>query len=347
MKERITFMPINNGNGNGNNGNSGLIASTYTAGILGEVGGGWFIEDRVDLPFVTEPEPPKEYLDLPFLTKAYRTVGSASTFELEKSGENASFAELNRVLGEKIRTNLKAYDERHWTAQWGAWRVLDEFTRLAWNEAADDKMTEDWAEATDPEFTRGELLELARSARDERAAAMPEILSQHVEFITDFMALLSMTPGSHSATYRVLHIGSLIGSYASLHYKARTHWGDRLQPGPRPRPSHLNPALVPPVPVPGHPAFPSGHATQSMLMAFCIIHVLHDAGIKPDTPDGALFAANLTALARRIARNREIAGLHYPSDSGAGRDLALALYAPLRSIEPFRDAIEAASGEWK
>jgi hypothetical protein len=329
-------MPINNGNGNGNGAGSSLIASTYTAGILGELGGGWIIEDRVDLPFVTEPDPPAEEERLPNLA-ALREV--------------ADFPEFNGLVGRNIRTDLETYDERHWTAQWSAWRVLEQFARVNWYEPANAKMLDAWIQATDPEYTAIELLQLARAARDERASALPEILSQHVEFITDFMAVLSMTPGSHGATYRVLHIGSLIGSYAALHYKALENWkalgsGESVRPGPRPRPSHFNPSLMPPVPVPGHPAFPSGHATQSMLMALCIIEVLKRAGKGPGTSTGDTLRKSLRVLARRIARNREIAGLHYPSDSIAGRQLAAAIFAPLMSCGRFDESIESAVKEW-
>ena len=322
-------MPINNGN-NGNNGNSGLIASSFTAGIVGEAGGGWFIEDRVDLPFVTEPPPLRNPENLP---------------ELAALQAHDDYSDFENTIGETVRTKLTTYDERQWTAQWGAWRVLDEFARLPWYEAADEEMTAAWAVASDPTYTRYELLALARAARDERASALPEILSQHVEFITDFMALLSMTPGSHPATYRVLHIASHIGSYAALHYKAKDDWSQGHTRGPRPRPSHLSPALMPPVPVPGHPAFPSGHATQSWLMALSITYVLEEAEL--DETDGPVLGQNLRVLARRIARNREIAGLHYPSDSTAGRQLAQAVFAPLCRTSWFNKAVEKAVGEWK
>ena len=98
-------------------------------------------------------------------------------------------------------------------------------------------------------------------ARDERASALGEILTQDVEFITAFMEALAITPGSHYRTFRMLHIASLIGSFAALHYK---HVFDR------PRPSWELPALMPPIPVPGHSSFPSGHATQAHLMAKCM-----------------------------------------------------------------------------
>ena len=38
----------------GNTGDMGITGNSGSAGIAGEFGGGWFIEDRVDLPFVME-----------------------------------------------------------------------------------------------------------------------------------------------------------------------------------------------------------------------------------------------------------------------------------------------------
>jgi hypothetical protein len=337
-------MTGNNGN-NGNNGNSGVIASTFTAGILGELGGGWFIEDRVDIPFITEPCPPDE----PEQLREYVTY--------REDGRDQPYPDFAGLIGAKFELAPSTFKEHHWTGQWGAWRVLEEFAISGWYKFADTEMEKLWTCATTAEYTEFELHELARAARDERAAAMPEILSQHVEFITDFMALLSMTPGSHSSTYRVLHIASLIGSFAALHYKARSDWdkarsnwdtsGKGVARGPRPRPSHLLPALMPPVPLPGHPAFPSGHATQSRLMARCITKVMECAGRDLSSGYAAALDLSMRALARRIARNREIAGLHYPSDSTAGRRLALIVFDQLCEIDRFREAIGAAAEEWR
>ena len=82
-------------------------------------------------------------------------------------------------------------------------------------------------------------------------AAMAEIVTQADEFITEFMALLTITPSSHGATYRVLHIANLVGVFGVMYYKDLRK---------RPRPSHVIPALLPPIPVPGHAAWPSGQA---------------------------------------------------------------------------------------
>ena len=177
---------------------------------------------------------------------------------------------------------------------------------------------------------------------------MGEILSQDVEFITTFMELLAMTPGSHPRTFRVLHIASLIGSFAALHFKHEFN---------RPRPSWQCPALLPPVPVPGHSSYPSGHATQAHLIALCMQHVLEL--VTPPLPqrDTNGLKESLQVLARRVARNREIAGLHFESDSAAGKRLAEAAFGVLTqpdpqlsteyAIRPFGSAvIAAARREW-
>jgi hypothetical protein len=39
----------------------------------------------------------------------------------------------------------------------------------------------------------------------------------------------------------------------------------------RPRASQLCPALLPPIAVPGHASYPSGHSTQAHLMTLCMV----------------------------------------------------------------------------
>jgi hypothetical protein len=193
-----------------------------------------------------------------------------------------------------------------------------------------------------------EIEDLVRAARDERAEALGEILSQDVEFISDFMAVLTITPASHPNTYRVLHIASLIGSYTALFFKFDKQ---------RPRPSQICPALLPPIPVPGHSSFPSGHSTQAHLMAHLIKRVMDEAraayalagsSALPQS-DIDTFVMDLTVLANRVARNREIAGLHFRTDSLAGEKLAEAARDSLIGLGTtgaFHKAIDEAKGEW-
>lgn len=290
----------------GNTGNTGDMGSTGnsgSAGIFGEFGGGWFIEDRVDLPFV---------------------------MELDAAHAPLRFQRLNR----------SSFGERAWAARWWASLVLHDFVATTWRTTADPIMATEWSTITTT-ATDAEITDLTLTARDERAPAMGEILSQDVEFTTDFMALLAITPGSHPHTYRMLHIASLIGSYAVLYYKGRYN---------RPRPSQLCPALLPPIPMPGHASWPSGHATQAWLKALCIEHVLQ--GVLSGTlttGDLGAVSSNLRTLAIRVARNREIAGLHYPTDSATGRKLADTVAPFLTSMGSttwFGKAVAAAKGEW-
>jgi hypothetical protein len=81
-------------------------------------------------------------------------------------------------------------------------------------------------------------------------------------------------------------------------------------------------------------------------MALCISHLLTQAGVLQ--PDLDALTRDLAVLADRIARNRELAGLHFANDSKGGAELAKALFATLTSgsIAKFNAAIEEAKSEW-
>ena len=177
-------------------------------------------------------------------------------------------------------------------------------------------------------------------AQDERADALGEILGQADEFISYFMNLMTTRPTAYPATFRVLNIASLVALFVSMYYKGLYQ---------RPRPSQLCPALLPPIVVPGHASFPSGHSTQTHLMVLCMNDVL------TATVQQAAVVDDLATLADRIARNREIAGLHYPSDTQAGKDLAAAILPLLHNLPAannlpaagwYQRAIADAQNEW-
>ena len=95
----------------------------------------------------------------------------------------------------------------------------------------------------------------------------------------------------------------------------------------RPRPSQLDEKLELLIPNPGHPAYPSGHATQSMLFS----EILSDID-----PENRLIYIQ---YAKDIAVRREIAGVHYPSDSDAGQKLAVQLWDALKQVPDFNQAL--------
>jgi membrane-associated phospholipid phosphatase len=156
---------------------------------------------------------------------------------------------------------------------------------------------------------------------DYRPGVMTEAMMQRNDLLKYWCGVLLFGASSHPYTYDLMEIAFRVAQFQVMHYKRMANGGKG-----RPRPSQICPALMPPIEVPGHASFPSGHATESLLISLCLAEVMPNAVKTPyigDTTDPDY--ANSTALlrlAQRIARNREVLGLHYPSDSNAGRELA-------------------------
>lgn len=89
----------------------------------------------------------------------------------------------------------------------------------------------------------------------------------------------------------------------------------------RVRPHFLNPDIDPVIAVPRHPAYPSGHSTESYVLAHIYSYIAPE------------YETCFFEKAAAIAKNREVAGLHYPSDSAAGKALAEQLF-PLFKKSP-------------
>ena len=78
----------------------------------------------------------------------------------------------------------------------------------------------------------------------------------------------------------------------------------------RVRPSFLNPELKPIIMNPNHASYPSGHSTIAYFLGYIFSYIL------PEKKQLLMKDAN------RIAVNREIAGVHYPSDTLGGKRIA-------------------------
>ena len=81
----------------------------------------------------------------------------------------------------------------------------------------------------------------------------------------------------------------------------------------RVRPSVVLSSIDPILDVPWHSSYPSGHSAQATVVSELM------ANLFPNK------RRSFDQLAKRIGKNREIAGLHYPSDTLAGRNLGLYL----------------------
>ena len=224
-------------------------------------------------------------------------------------------------------TSRTRFGERNWAAKWSAWRALADFGRIDWQAQIHLPLPEEIARKPVEE----EIKDLQTMALDERPDALGEIVAQKDEFISYFMTLMGGNSTTHSASFLVFNIANLVATLVVMHFKGIRD---------RPRPSHICPALLPPLEVPGHASYPSGHATQAHLFARCAKEML---------PQQSGVDVALDALAARNARNREIAGLHYESDSTAGKHLAGAVFQILNDpamARTFGAAMERAESEW-
>jgi acid phosphatase (class A) len=103
----------------------------------------------------------------------------------------------------------------------------------------------------------------------------------------------------------------------------------------RVRASYLDPTLTTAIDVPRHPSYPSGHSTH--------MHELAAILSRLDPDHTALYFDS----AERIAINREIAGVHYPSDTEGGRLLAIQIVDLLFQNQEFLDLYAKAQSEWQ
>ena len=150
-----------------------------------------------------------------------------------------------------------------------------------------------------------------------RGGVSAEALAERTRIVNYFGGMLMFDQASHPRTFDLAQIATTVGQFIAMHYKRENN---------RPRPSQLSPLLMPPIAVPGHASFPSAHGTEAYLMAGLLARVMPaaaTAALQPAANSGNPDAASLLErLAERIARNREVLGLHYRSDTLAGQFLA-------------------------
>lgn len=102
----------------------------------------------------------------------------------------------------------------------------------------------------------------------------------------------------------------------------------------RVRPSKIDSELGHAISIPEHPAYPSGHATATYVIAYILQEL--------DASRADIYLQD----AQRIAINREIAGLHYPSDTAAGQQLARQLVDQFQANPTFKKLLQKAKTEW-
>ncbi|MEJ7688090.1 MAG: phosphatase PAP2 family protein [Variovorax sp.] len=216
-------------------------------------------------------------------------------------------------------------------------------------------------------FIRAEIEQLQQLMEDDRGNYLAEAEAQADDLAGYMLAFIGASQARHPWTVELVSCGLAIGNVAYM------RWKDEFK---RVRPSTLCPGLLPPFGPPAHPAFPSGHSTLGHLIALLLLEIpalqqRHGVFRKFDgshggpvaDPSGAdplagtkPIASPLLWLAARLAKNRERIGVHYPSDSSAGRHLAAGLWRALLHEPTAANRIDApalrmvlakATAEWQ
>lgn len=146
------------------------------------------------------------------------------------------------------------------------------------------------------------LHEFEAANNNERTA---RILAESGDYVPLFENLCYFDGHSHPKTYQLVQTMVLLGFTLAMYYKEFYQ---------RKRPSVVDPSLYPSIKVPTFWAFPSGHSTQVHLIKKALTACMPDVS-------GALHS-KIEELADEIAINREFAGVHYYSDTLAGKALA-------------------------
>jgi acid phosphatase (class A) len=211
------------------------------------------------------------------------------------------------------------FPRNYWDPTQRAFLPLVEFLQSDWDKRL--KLDPPPSDRTQIE----EEIRYLHSLIGQREQRRDEIKAQDEALEPYFHPILMMQPATHRRTGELLNFTHYMGA-VGLVYKHRFN---------RARPSQLSPSLLPMITVAGHPAYPSGHGFQSWLAALVL------AELRPDAREALL------AMAQRIGLNREIAGVHYPSDTKAGQSLAAQAFEIVKPGKHFQELLAEAKAEWR
>jgi len=200
------------------------------------------------------------------------------------------------------------------------------YATSAWRSERDD-----WVTPWDDGRPAKELTDLLGLMK-ERPACLGSVIRERQSrvLIGYWYDWLGFGPKTHPLTDELVHASVHVAGSVAMYFKMKFQ---------RVRPWVLEPRLAPPiVPLPGHPAYPSGHSTQMHLTAHTLAYLV--PGGLPD---------ELMERIGSVALNRERAGLNYRSDTEAGRVLAQRLIDTLTTqCRNFASNLATArDGEWR
>ena len=174
------------------------------------------------------------------------------------------------------------FPRHHWSASLYALVVLADFvkqseTRLdgSGTSYTFDTIFDPVTDKPDAATLQQDLDELF-SLIEFRPAVMSEALAQRNNISAYWRGAFLYGNASHPFTYDLTQAALRVGEFQAMFYKNMFN---------RPRASQLLPSLMPPVDVPGHPSYPSAHATEFLPLVGLPEIGLRD-GERPAAGDG-------------------------------------------------------------
>jgi hypothetical protein len=152
-----------------------------------------------------------------------------------------------------------------------------------------------------------DLVEGYAALREDRAS---EILAQLGPGVAFWSAIANLHPDRTKWTLELIDIALRLANFVEMRFKHALSCR---------RPLEYSPQIQPMILTPGHGALPSGHATESFMVAYVLWVLFRSKG------RATSWGEQLMRQASRIAINRTVAGVHFPVDSVAGQMLGLTL----------------------
>ena len=150
------------------------------------------------------------------------------------------------------------------------------------------------------------LVQMQSRRRLERA---PEILTQLRPAEAVWASIVGLNDSRHRRTFELIDVALDVTVPIVYRFK---------QASLCPRPFEYSTQIRPAIMTPAHDSWPSGHSTEAHVTAR-ILATLAEQNPDPQWRAGAKL--RLFDAAHRIAENREVAGVHFPTDSAAGQVL--------------------------
>lgn len=179
----------------------------------------------------------------------------------------------------------------------------------------------------DSAITRSEIEHLKRLAENRSSKDIILITKEHLDPYKRFFEILEIEQQDYPQLNKLIRFLATESYLPALHFKYKFS---------RTRPYQIDRTLVTVIDGPPHASYPSGHATQAYLIAL----VLSEAFSQDDRR-----ANELMDLGKDIGIRREIAGVHYPSDTQAGFQLAEQLKLWIQEKPEFKQLFAAAKYE--